>query len=342
MSSSLTLRPIEPDLVSVLRNAVSQRELTQQIAAAARERQIARVIFTGVGGSWASSVPVNVLLGSHATPFSSENLNATELTSLYLPSIDERTLVIAASHSGGTPETVAAAEAAAGRGALVVSLARDADNALGRAARFQLSYGSERTITSAKYVLLAELGYSLFEAFGVEADVAGVRSALDAIPEATRSAAEAYEGKLAAIAADYATSDNLYVLGAGPMVGLAYMLSVCYLVEMQWKKSTYFTAADFFHGPFEMAQDDQPYLLIAGEDATRGHIDRVRAFLDRHHDNYRVLDVAELELPGIAAEQRGAVGHIPMAVVVMRLAEHFETITGHDLDSRRYMHKVAY
>jgi fructoselysine-6-P-deglycase FrlB-like protein len=347
MSSSLALRPIESDLVAVLRGATSQRGLTQEIAAEAVRRGITRVVFTGVGGSWASGVPANVLLGSLPTPFSSENINATELTSLYLPSIDEKTLVIAASHSGGTPETVAAAEAAAARGAFVVSLARDADNALGRAAAFHLTYGSDRTITSAKYVLLTELSYSLLEAFDAGADsagaaIAGARAALDAIPEATLAALEAYDSKLSSIAAAYSPSDNLYVLGAGPMVGLAYMLSVCYLVEMQWKKSTYFTAADFFHGPFEMAQNDQPFILIAGADGTRGHIDRVRTFLDRYNDTYEVIDVDELQLEGIAPEQRGAVGHIPMASVVMRLADHFEAASGHDLDSRLYMHKVEY
>lgn len=342
MSSPLALRPIESDLVPVLRAAVGHRALTQQIAAEAVERGITRVVFTGVGGSWASSVPVTTLLAAAPTPFSAENLNATELTDLYLPSIDERTLVVAASHSGGTPETVAAAEAAKARGALVVSLARDSDNALGRAAAHHLNYGSNRTITSAKYVLLTELAYSLFEAFGVEADVAGVRQALDAIPEATLAAIEAYDSTLADIAAAYGDADNLYILAAGPLNGLAYMLSVCYLVEMQWKKSTHFAAADFFHGPFEMAQNDQPYILMAGADGTRGQLDRVRSFLDRYDTNYRVLDVEEFDLPGIDPAHRAAIGHIPMASAVMRLADHFETVTGHDLDERLYMFKVEY
>jgi fructoselysine-6-P-deglycase FrlB-like protein len=282
------------------------------------------------------------MLGRHATPFSSENLNATEFSDLYLEGIDSRTLVIATSHSGGTKETVLAAEAASERGALVVSLAKDTNNPLARAANFQLAYGSERTITSAKYAILSELGYSLLESVEAPVDIAGARSALDAMPAATLDAVESMELKLQRIAQRFADSENIYVIAGGPLIGLAYMLSVCYLVEMQWMKSTHFMAADFFHGPFEMAQNGQPYILLTGEDATRGHIDRVKKFLDQYNDNYALIDTADLTLPGVAHEFRGAVGHIPMASLVMRLAEQFEPITGHDLDLRKYMGKVAY
>lgn len=340
--TALPLRPIEADLVPVLRAATQQRELTQKIAAEAVARGVDRVIFTGVGGSWASSVPANLLLGATRTPFASENVNATELTDCYLDSLDEKTLVVAASHSGGTPETVVAARRAAERGCLVVSLSSATGNPLCDSAAFSLTYGSDRTITSAKYVLLTELCHSLFEAFGIAADTDVVRAGIDVLPEATLAAVEGAEPTLAEIAQRYAGADNLYILGSGPMVGLAYMLSVCYLVEQQWMKSTYFLAADFFHGPFELAQGTQPYLLISGEDATRPQMERAATFLRRYHDDFAVLDVADMALDGLSAAARSALGHIPMAVVVARLADHFESVSGHDLDSRLYMHRVEY
>lgn len=341
-TTPLPLRPIETDLVPVLRAATGQRELTREIAGEALARGIDRVIFTGVGGSWASSVPANLLLGTSRTPFGSENINATELTDLYLDSLDEKTIVVAASHSGGTPETVEAARRAAERDCLVVSLSSVTGNSLSDAADYSLVYGSDRTITSAKYILLTEFCHSLFEAFGVTADTDVVRAGLDTLPEATLRDLLTAEPKLAEIAERYARADNLYVLAAGPMVGLAYMLSVCYLVEQQWMKSSYFLAADFFHGPFELAQGVQPYLLISGEDATRPQLDRTSNFLSRYHDDFAVLDVADLALEGLAPRARAALGHIPMAVLVARLADHFESVTGHDLDSRLYMHKVEY
>lgn len=338
----LPMRTIPSDLESVLLGALEQRELTKQIAAEAVRRGITRVIFTGVGGSWASGVPANTFLGSQLAPFTSENINATDLSALYLPSIGATTLVVATSHSGGTPETVAAAQAAAERGAFVIGLARDSAGPLSAAAHFSLIYGSERTITSAKYLLLSELSYSLLEATDGSYDFVGIRSALDCMPAATVAAVEKLDPILATYANQFAKSDNIYVLGSGPMVGLSYMLSVCYLVEMQWIKSTYFTAADFFHGPFEMAQNEQPYILITGEDETRSQIGRVKKFLSTYDSNFVVLDTADIALDGVTTELRSVVGHIPMASIVSRFADHFEQVTGHNLDERMYMNRVEY
>lgn len=336
------LRPIEGDLVSTLEGAVSQRGLTQRIAADVRGRSITRILFVGMGGSWASSVPVALQLQLSRLPIPTFNLNAAEFTALYAHNVGPSDLVVAASHSGGTPETVFAAETAKKQGALVVSLAIGADNALAAAADHSLVYGSDRSITSAKYVLLTELAYSILEKAGISDDVEAGRAALDSIPQATLAATEAYEDHLAEIAAAYGFADNVFVLASGNLTGLAYLLSVCYLVEMQWKKSTHFTTGDFFHGPFELAQNNQPYILFAGQDATRAHTERAITFLDQYNANYRVLDVAQFELPGIDDTSRALVQHVPMAAITMRLADHFEAVTGHDLDERRYMHRVAY
>ncbi|WP_236968581.1 SIS domain-containing protein [Microbacterium aurantiacum] len=341
--TTTALRPVEPDLVEVLQGAVAQRGTAQQIAAEAVRRQVDRVFFVGVGGSWASSVPVTLDLQHAGLPFPVLNVNASEFTALTLPLVGPTSLVIAASHSGGTPETVEAARLAAARGALVVGVATDTDNPLGEASAFQLSYGSARTVTSSKYVLLSELALALREAHGAPADgIAATRTALEAIPEATLAATLAADDQLAEIARSYGDADNVFVLASGPLTGLAYLLSVCYLVEMQWKKSTHFTTADFFHGPFELATEGQPYILFAGADATRAHTERAQRFLDTHNPEYRVLDATALELPGIAREQLPAVQHIPMASITMRLADHFEAATGHNLDERRYMHRVEY
>lgn len=337
----LPLRPIESDFLPTLRRANEQRDLTREIAAAAMKRGIRRLIFTGVGGSWASSIPATVQLASSGGPISVENINATELSDLYLDGIDSSTMVLATSHSGGTHETVAAAEAAAERGALLVSLATSDSNPLAAAAHFTMAYGSERTITPAKYLLLSELTASIREA-ALGADVSGLRSALSAMPEAVLADVKAGGNRLQDIADRFSHEDRTHILAAGPQFGLAYMLSVCYLVEMQTKHTTHLAAADFFHGPFEIAVDRQPYILLAGEDSTRPQLDRVKKFLDRYDDNYAVLDTADLELDGVEPELRGAVGHIAQAAIVQRLAEHFESVSGQNLDTRRYMHKVEY
>lgn len=342
MTSPIILREPATDVEATLRHALAQRELVDEIALDAAKNRISRVVFTGVGGSWASSIPASRLLSSLPSPLSVLNLNATDLTMSYLPTIDRSTLVVASSHSGGTPETVAAAEVARNRGALVVSLARDSSNPLSDTAAHQLTYNSDSTITAAKYLLLDELCYALFDAFGVSSNAEEARSALDGVPTASANALAESEPELASIAARFALSECIQVLGAGSTLGLAYMLSVCYLVEMQWKVSAHFSAADFLHGPFEIAQQEMPYIVIAGEDSSRPQIDRVRSFFNRHHDSYALIDSAALTLDGVANSWRGAVSHIALSSIVARLLDHFEPITGHNLETRAYMHRVEY
>lgn len=340
--STNDVRPIPADLRSTLERTLTRGPVIQQIVAAAKERAITAVTFVGVGGSWASSVPANLFLQRSTRAFASSNINATEFSAMYLDQIDARTLVIAASHSGGTPETVRAARQAAARGALVVGLATDDTNPLAEAAHFMLTYGSNRTITGAKYLLLTELAAALLEATGSGFDVAGLRANLERLPEAAERVTAQAEPVAAEIARAYADRPFLNVLATGPLLGLGYMLSVCYLVEMQLKHSTYFNSADFFHGPFELATGQEPYIVLAGTGATRDLSTRLFTFFDRYHADYRVLDAADFDLTEIDAPFRELLEIIPMAAITSRVAEHFEPITGHDLDARRYMHKVEY
>ena len=342
-STALPLRPVPDDIAPTLRRTAGQRPLTEEIAAEVRRRGVDTVLFVGVGGSWASSLPAVVTLSGARAPLAVYNVNAAEFPLTHLGRVDGRTLVVASSHSGGTPETAAAAEAAAKAGALVVGVARDADNPLAAAASYMLTYGSETTATGAKYALLEELSCSLLAAAGLTDGVEEVRAALDLVPEATADAVARTEAATAEAVSRLYDADNIFVLGTGRLLGLAYMLSVCYLVEMQRQASSYFNSADFFHGPFEMVDDTStPVIHLAGADETRPISDRVNAFLGRYGRRHYVLDLSPLPLPGISPAGRGRVTHIAMASAASRIAYHFEPLTGHDMDIRRYMYRVEY
>jgi fructoselysine 6-phosphate deglycase len=335
-------RPVPSDLRTTLERTLTRTGTLERIVADAKERSVKAVYFVGVGGSWASGIPSNLLLQHSTRAFSTYNVNSSEFSTMYLDRIDRETLVVAASHSGSTPETVLAAQQASARGALVVGLATDDANPLAEAAEFMLTYGSERTITGAKYMLLTQLSMALLEATGYEYDYSGLRANLERLPEGAERVTIQAETNAAAIARAYAGRQNINVLATGPLLGLGYMLSVCYLVEMQLKHSAYFNSADFFHGPFELATGDEPYIVLAGTGSTRALSTRLFRFFDRYHADYKVLDAAEFELPEIDDRFRELLEVIPMASVTSRVAEHFEPLTGHNLDTRRYMHKVDY
>jgi fructoselysine-6-P-deglycase FrlB-like protein len=47
-------------------------------------------------------------------------------------------------------------------------------------------------------------------------------------------------------------------------------------------------------------------------------------------------------MPGVAAESYPEIDPVVLGSTAVRLAQHFDGVTGHSLDIRRYMFKVDY
>ncbi|GIH60434.1 SIS domain-containing protein [Microbispora siamensis] len=342
MTSKPGLRPVDPQLREVIGGAVDQRGAAAKVAAQAASRGVTDVFFLGCGGSWASSVPAHATLSASATGLVSHNINAAEFLASPSPRLSARSLVVASSHSGATPETVAAARLAKEAGAYVVAVATDDDNPLAELGDAAFTYHSEKTITAAKHVLLGQLVQELLRIEGADLDYETLERGYAALPDALAAATEAHEELSATIARETADADLTFVVGGGNAYGVAFLLSVCYLMEMQWKKSVCVASGDFFHGAFEMVVGDAPLILLRSEDRTQAMADRVAAFAPKVTSRVFTLDSAALELPGVPAAARPELSAPVLANIATRLADHYESVTGHSLDERRYMHKMAY
>jgi len=336
------LRPVESDFLPVTRNAVLQRDRVSAFVAECCARGIDSILFVGTGGSFASSVQAVATLRSRLRVQYVDNVMSAEVSAAPPLRVGERTLVIASSHSGATPETVAATELLKSRGATIISLSTSADSPLADLADLALTYGSERTITSPKQILLSHITWALVEQLEGEAPDAARITAYDALPEALRESIDESEETLAEIARSVVGTPLVYVLGAGPNYGGAYLLSMCYLMEMQWMRSVSFYAGEFFHGAFEMVVPEVSVITLLGEDPTRPVAERAASFAGKYSEHAHTLDTSRLTLRGVPAEMRGEVTPIVLGVLASRLAEHIEAVTGHSLDERRYMHRVEY
>jgi len=70
--------------------------------------------------------------------------------------------------------------------------------------------------------------------------------------------------------------------------------------------------------------------------------ERGKAFLDKYCKKAKYVDVRDLELPGVPDQVRQDVSPIVVGALANRLAQHYEAVRGHDLETRRYMFKVDY
>ncbi len=332
-SVALPLKPIDDDLVDKFRSTIAQRPVIEEFAAGLVAAGLRNLFFVGAGGSLISGYPAHYLLQRKAS-FPVFQVQSDEFNTAGLAQLGEGSLVIVSSHTGTTKETVAAAKTAKDAGATVVAIAK---------AGSPLAAASDLALTAeSRDVAMLLIAYALLEATGAAQDYAAIRTALEALPEALLSAVRESEELLHGIAEALADEEITYVLGSGPSYGWAYGLAMCYLQEMQWKHAAAFNAGEFFQGAFEVVNDEVPVLLLLGEDASRPMGERAKAFLDRYTKKAHYIDVRDLTLPGVPAQVRPDVSPIVIGALMSRLAQHYESVRGHDLKQRHYMFKVDY
>ncbi len=332
MTETLPLKPIDADTVEKLTATIAEREAIRTAVRASVEAGLRNVFFVGAGGSLICSYPAHYLLQQQAS-FPAFQLQSDELNCATPALMGPGSLVVLASYTGTTKETVAAAKTAKASGATVLAAAKEG-SPLAEAADTAFSGKSDLFELLVAFELLAATGDGI--------DPEGLDATLAALPKAVHHAIEQAESRLADIAQAFKDEPITYVLGSGPSYGWAYGLAMCFLQEMQWKHAAAFNSGEFFQGAFEMVDDDTAVILWLGEDASRPMGERAQAFLDRYCKKAQAVDVRDLELPGVPAELRPHVSPIVVGALANRLAQHYEAVRGHDLEQRRYMYKVEY
>ncbi|GAA1802765.1 fructosamine deglycase FrlB [Nesterenkonia flava] len=334
--------PVPDDFEACVQHALDQNDKARAIVAQAVEKGVDKVFLVGCGGSHFGTYPAFDLLDRYARGLSVQRLTSAEFTSRDPQGIDETALVVPASHSGNTPETVAAAESAKERGATVAVIAREGDSGLSRVGDVHLDYPDTISITEPKLVHNEQIALALLEAFGAEDRAATLRAALPALPKALRLVKDEVAIAGERIADILEDSPLSYVVGAGPAYGMAKMMAWCYFQEMQWMNSAAINGGDFFHGPFEMILEETPLIALLAEDSSRPLGERVVTFGQKYTSKLGVVDTKEFSLPGIEGQAREDLSVIALMSAERRVLDHVAARRGHDTSVRRYMYKVQY
>lgn len=341
----MPVKSVASDLESTISGALEQRSRVSSIVAEAAAGGIKTLFFVGCGGSLYASSPIGDVMATRGRSVVTYRMESGEFVYGPPATLGPDSLVVVGSHTGTTPETIKAIEVARAHGPrAVLAITREPDSPLAQAADHAFTYGSKHTVWEPKQVYLAQIGHGALLACGDESQ-AEHDAALDAysgLGGAILDAIAASDDYLAEMATALASEPVIYVLGAGPAEDVARCLSMCYLQEMQWLHSAAFNANEFFHGAFEVVTDQTAVLLFLGQDHSRPIAERARTFLEKYARRAWTVDLADLALPGIPGAYRGEVGPLVLGSLASRIGQHFEAVTGHDLDTRRYMHKVEY
>lgn len=336
------LIPVPDDFEACVQHAIGQDDKARAIVDQAVARGIEKVYLVGCGGSHFGTYPAFDLLDRYATGVTTQRITSAELTSRNPAGLNERALVVAASHSGNTPETVAAAEFAKSKGALVAGISRIGDNGLSRIGDVHLDYPDTISITEPKLVHNEQIALALLEAFGAADKAADIRTGIAALPTALRAVKDEVAEVGERVADLLEEAPLSYIVGGGPAYGMAKMMSWCYFQEMSWMNSAAINAGDFFHGPLEMVLEDTTVVTLVAEDDSRALGERVVRFTENYTKNSAAVDTANFSLPGIPAAARPDLSVLALMSAERRVLDHVAARRGHDTSQRRYMYKVAY
>ena len=251
-------------------------------------------------------------------------------------------LVVLATHSGTTPEMIQAAEFVKQYNCKTIGITQFGDSSLAQNVQHALIYGKSKHGYTAKFIIILALLASIMKEMEGWKLAAKIMKSLDALPGALADTAEASDKRGTDEARLYKDDDFMMIMGSGPNYSTAYAFGVCVLMEMQWMHTHVGEAAEFFHGPFEVLDQNTPVFLFKGEDASRPLVDRVELFCKKYTERVVIYDSKDYEMKGIDPEVRAIVAPMVLSSAVDRFSLHLSVWHNHPLSTRRYMWKFEY
>ncbi|MFP3728873.1 SIS domain-containing protein [Priestia filamentosa] len=330
------------NFLSVTYGAINLRGQIEKIVDEVSEKGYENIFLIGSGGTIALMQPLEYILKTKSNiPVYAEI--AAEFLLMNHHRFTERSLVITASLSGTTEETVAAAQYAKDKGAITIGLVGDANTPLAKITEYTLVNAAENdTLGESMHLQLYQLIYKLMNQRGEFPDYDQFVEQLELLPNALVKVKEDTEEFAEDFALKYKDEPYHMVVGSGNLWGEAYLYAMCVLEEMQWIKTKSIHAAEFFHGTIELVEEDTSIILFKGEDSTRPLVDRVEKFVERYTNKVTVFDTKNYELKGISEKFREDLSPIVLASALERLSIHLEDKRNHSLDIRRYYRVVEY
>lgn len=301
------------------------------------------VYFVACGGSKAAIFPGLYLLQSEAKSFGATTYTSNEFVHATPKELDNRCVAVICSLKA-TPETVEAVKTANAAGAITIAMTGSMDTGMAKVGQYVVTYsnGDDQVYSDSNQANSLRIGFELLKQFE---DYANYEKAMEAYQYIDRIVEEGKAQSLPAAtewAKKYKDEPVFYVLASGSNYGVAYSMSCCHFMEMQWKHAVCLHTGEYFHGPFETTDKKLPMILLMGEGRTRALDERCLKFLETYAENYIIIDFKVLNKGRIDASVAEFFSPVVMIPVERYYVSQMAEVTGHSMDERRYMWKVEY
>ncbi len=264
---SITRKEIqqEPDAI---RESLDQHDHFAAIAKKIVERTPKTIIITGSGTSYHAANAAMYFLHVFAK-MDCYSIHPSEFPYFIRPILDEATVVIAISQSGESSDTLAAADVASEKGALVIPIVNEPESTMARKfpdtlilskAGQEISVLATKTYTSQLAIVASiALEFGLASKKLSKEEYKAKMRELNMIPDRIEVMREAVQLNAKKFAKYLKFLDRAFVLGAGPDMATA-MEGALKLAEGARIVAQGYSANEFLHGPITLA--DRHNLVI--------------------------------------------------------------------------------
>lgn len=310
-----------------------------------KDGKATHVYFVACGGSQAAMMPAQYMF-DRELDVPSAIYTSNEFNYATPKAFDSSSIVITISHSGTTPETVAAAQKATDAGALSIAFSNAVDSPLWNAASYPIHYdhgdGADEADKSGSVELRA--WFEFLKSLDAEHAErwAQASQAVDALPALKAKAADLYRDACVKFASRTKRSKLIYTMGSGASYGEMYSLAICWLMEMQWVNSNCIHSGEYFHGPFEITDFDVPFIISVGNGATKHLDERALAFAKQYSQELLVLDENAFSYEGVPQDVQEYFAPELLSAAIRVFVEAHAHDSGHSLSVRRYMWQLEY
>lgn len=280
-----------------------------------------RVVLTGMGASHAALRPLWLTLVSKGQQ--AWLVESSELLASFLPLVDGSTLVIAASQSGRSAELVALAGEIGARGGRLLAITNNVESPLADAAQavIDIDAGEENAVSTKTYLNTLAVGLAL----GRLVDRRPLGDVLQRTADAMAGYLQQWRSHVEALKAEIGLPERLYFLARGTSMAAAECGALITKEAAKWPVEAQ-GAAQFRHGPLELADERLNVIILAGADERMRALNQAlerdlvaygaRAFRLDHGAPSAALDIPETD-----ADARPLLEIVPLQLLSIALAE---------------------
>ena len=234
---------------------------------------IKNVYFLACGGSLVDLYPGYYFVRAESAVMDAQWIPAREFALTPPKKLGKDSLLIICSHSGKTKECLEAAKTGMDAGAAVVTMTHAPGSPCDTDKWISVVYDWAPGVKEAEkpqgivlrilneLMKVQEPGYKLYDKI-----VEGFEKIDDVIATAVKD----QQNAAWLFAEKYSEEPNLYIMASGASYSQAYGFAICSLQEMQWMDCGYLNSAEYFHGPFEVTDEDHLYILMMSRGSVIG------------------------------------------------------------------------